>query len=52
MRNDLPLMIALTTGLFSAVGAAVLIATPVAVPLLVVAGGAIGASISELARER
>jgi len=52
MRDDLPLMIALAGGLFSAIGAAVLITTPVAIPLLVIAGGAVGASIRELARER
>jgi len=52
MRDDLPLMISLAGGLFSAVGAAVLITTPVALPLLVIAGGAVGASIRELARER
>jgi hypothetical protein len=52
MRDDLPLMLSLAGGLLSAVGAAVLITTPVAVPLLVVAGGAIGVSIGELARDR
>jgi hypothetical protein len=49
MRNDLPLMIALSGGLFSALGATLLIAAPAALPLLVVAGVGVGASIRELA---
>jgi len=48
MRDDFTLRMALTCGLCSAGEAVVLIATPVAVPFVLIAGGAMGVSIAEL----
>ncbi len=48
MHDDFNLRMALTCGLCSAGAAFALIATPVSIPLVLIAGGAMGVSIAEL----
>jgi hypothetical protein len=48
MRDDFPLKLALVCGLCSAGAAVILIATPISIPLFLIAGGALGVSVAEL----
>jgi hypothetical protein len=50
MRSDLPLKLAIGSGLAAATGAVLLVATPLSLPLFLVAGGALGVSVAELVR--
>jgi hypothetical protein len=51
MRNDLPLKLAIGSGLAAATGAVLLVASPFSLPLFLVAGGALGFSVAELVRQ-
>ena len=52
MRDDLPLKFALTCGLTAAGAAVFFVASPVSIPLFLVAGGALGISVAELVIHR
>ena len=52
MRDDLPLKLALTCGLTAAGTAVIFVASPISIPLFLVAGGALGISVAELVSHR
>jgi hypothetical protein len=49
MRDDLPLKLSLTCGLAAAGAAVFFVASPISIPLFLIAGGALGVSVAELA---